>query len=153
MYRKTLPELKRSAPFYVFDLLIYLLSITLIALLFITGVFSGNKADAVGVNFIYDNELAAEFRFSDGVFTVKDGYESYFLRNGNEICFYPNAQNKNDYNIIIINCEEKTVYIKDATCAGRDCLTQKITGGKGFIYCAPHKLKITPMGLTTPVTG
>ena len=131
----------------------YLFLITLIALLFIAGVFIGNQTDADGFYILYDNVKVAEYRFSDNAFNVKSGYEAHFAHNGDEILFYPDAQDKNEYNVIAVLPAEKTVYVKEATCAGRDCTAQKIVGGKGFIYCAPHKLKITPMGEQIPVTG
>ena len=153
MIRKNLSELKNSKPFFIFDLLIYFLSAGLIVILFCAVFISRQNGDYQGVYIIYNNSVVAEYYFNDGNLKIQDGFSSYLNKTDDGVYFYPNGVSDGDYNLIIFDGDTKTVYIKASTCIGHDCEKQQITGGVGFIYCAPHKLKITPMGLTEPVTG
>ena len=151
--KKSVTEIRNSKPFYPFDLIIYCaLIFAVIGTLFIV-FFAGKTAENQGVYIILDNSTIAEYRFGGDKFTVLDGYENYFSAKDDGIYFYPDGNSHERYNLIIIDGENETVYIKDATCAGHDCERQKITENGGFIYCAPHKLKIVPMKLSDPVSG
>ena len=153
MIKRNLSELKNSKPFHLFDLIVYLIVAAFIVAAFLF-VFAGkNKSASQGFYVLYDNELAAEYLYNDGKLNIKDGYQTHFSVEGNSICFYPDPIDHTDYNIIFVDKDNKTVKISDATCAGKDCTYQEIAENGGFIYCAPHKLKIVPMGLTGPVSG
>lgn len=152
LIRKNLSELKNSKPFYLFDLILYSAVVLFIAAMFAAVFFAGKSGDSQGFYVLFDNRIIAEYLYSDGTFSVENGYEAHFSV-GEEIYFYPDATDFSDYNLISIDTKNKTVYISDATCAGHDCTTQKVSVKGGFIYCAPHKLKIVPMGLNDPVSG
>lgn len=151
--KRDFSELKKSKPFYLFDLMIYGLSAMLIIAIFAIVFFAKKGTTTQGFYVMIDNAVVAEYRFDDGKLKIKDGYSAHFSDTENGFYFYPDAENKNDYNLIAVNVIAKTVYITASTCAGHDCEKQKITASGGFIYCAPHKLKITPTGLTDPVSG
>ena len=151
MKKKNLFELKNSKPFYAFDIALYLAVAAFIALTFIFALVNNNGDVSQGFYVLYDNAIVAEYRYSDGNFIVKDG--EHFTVNGENVRFYPDKNVLTDYNDIFIDRTNKTVRITDATCAGKDCTTQRITENGGFIYCAPHALKIVPMGLNDPVSG
>lgn len=151
--KKRLSEIRNSKPFYPFDLIVYCaLALAVTAMLFAV-FFTGEKSENTGVYILFDNETVAEYRFSDGKFTVKSGFNGHFSVADDGIYFYPDENSHEHYNLIILDGENKTVYVKDATCAGHDCLSQKITESGGFIYCAPHKLKIVPIKISDPVSG
>lgn len=153
MIKRNLSELKNSKPFHLFDLIVYLTVAAFIVAAFLF-VFAGkNKTASQGFYVLYDNEVAAEYMYSGGDFRIKDGYNTHFLVDGDKIRFYPNPDDHTDYNIISVDKKSKTVKIIDATCAGKDCTYQQVAENGGFIYCAPHKLKIVPMGLNDPVSG
>lgn len=150
---KRLSEIRNSKPFYPFDLIVYCaLALAVTAMLFAV-FFTGGKSENTGVYIMYDNETAAEYRFSDGKFTVKSGFNGHFSVADDGIYFYPDGNSHEHYNLIVLDGENKTVYVKEATCAGHDCTKQKITASGGFIYCAPHKLKIVPIKMSDPVSG
>ena len=157
--KRDFSELKKSKPFYLFDLMIYGLSAALIIAIFAIVFFAGKGTATNGFYVMIENTVVAEYRFDDGKLKINDGYSAHFSEKENgggkeyEIYFYPDTENKNDYNLIAINVADKTVRITASTCAGHDCEKQKITADGGFIYCAPHKLKITPTGLNDPVSG
>lgn len=151
--KKSLTEIRNSKPFYPFDLIIYCALTLTVAIAVLAVFFVGKTAENLGVYILLDNETVAEYRFSDNKFTIKSGFESHFSVEDCGIYFYPDGNSGEDYNLIILDGENKTVYIKEATCAGHDCEKQKITENGGFIYCAPHKLKIVPIKISDPVSG
>lgn len=151
--KRSLTEIRNSKPFYPFDLIIYCALALTVAIALFAVFFSNNSAENSGVYILFDNETAAEYRFSEGKFTIKSGFESHFSVEDCGIYFYPDENSHEHYNLIILDGENKTVYIKEATCAGHDCEKQKITENGGFIYCAPHKLKIIPIKISDPVSG
>nr|MBO4518265.1 NusG domain II-containing protein [Clostridia bacterium] len=146
-------RIKNSKPFRAFDLIIYLCVALIIAAVFTAVALSEKTVDAAGFSILYDNKVAAEYRFSDGQFTVKSGYEKYFSANDNGVYFFPDGENNGNYNLIVFDKENKRAKITESTCAGHDCETQTVSYSGGFIYCAPHKLKIIPAGLADPVSG
>ena len=116
-------------------------------------VFCASAAgSAQGFRFVYNGSVAAEFSFSGG-FSVYEGFEENFEQTENGVYFYPDAENRAEYNLIVIDEENKTLSVKETTCAGRQCLSQSVSVNGGFIYCAPHGLKISPIGFTDPTTG
>ena len=153
MVKKDVLKIRNSKPFYPFDLIIYCVLALVVITAVLTVFFTGEQSENIGVYILFDNETAAEYRFSEGKPTIKSGFENHFSVKDDGIYFYPDENSPERYNLIILDGENKTVYIKDATCAGHDCETQKITESGGFIYCAPHKLKIVPIKMSDPVSG
>ena len=151
--KRDISELKKSKPFYPFDLIVYGLLAVLTALVFLLAFFPKTASPIQGFYVTFENRTVAEYSFSDGKLRINDEYLAHFSETDDGVYFYPSAENKNDYNLIVIDGANKSVHIKEATCAGRDCTTQKVSLSGGFIYCAPHNLKIIPAGLTDPVSG
>lgn len=146
-------RIKNSKPFSFADLTVYLcVAAILVAAFIATGVF-GAKNGTAGFTVLYDNRVAAEYRFSDGSFTVKEDYSAYFSVKENGVYFYPDKSTDGHYNLIVFDNEKRTAKITESTCAGHDCESMSVSDSGGFIYCAPHKLKIIPTGLTDPVSG
>lgn len=153
LVKKNVSTIRNSKPFYPFDLIIYC-ALALIVTIAVSAVFfAGKTSENLGVYILFDNETAAEYRFLNDKLTINGGFESHFSVEDGEIYFYPDENSREHYNLIILDGENKTVYVKEATCAGHDCLSQKITVSGGFIYCAPHKLKIVPIKISDPVSG
>lgn len=146
-------RIKNSKPFCFADLIVYLIVAAIIIAVFIAVAFNGSTTNSTGFTVLYDNRTAAEYRFSDGKFTVKAGFENYFSVSENGVYFYPDGENNGHYNLIVFDKEKKTAKITESTCAGHDCEAQTVSYKGGFIYCAPHKLKIIPAGLLDPVSG
>ena len=153
MIKKNLSELKNSNPFYPLDLIVYIILAAAISATFFIALTYRESGSSQGFYILYDNEKVAEYLYGDGVKILNDEYAAHFNVEGDKIRFYPNADNPNDYNLIAVDKENKTVSIADATCAGKDCTFQQVSEKGGFIYCAPHKLKIVRMGLSDPVSG
>lgn len=153
MKKKNASDVKNSKPFYLLDVAVYALLATAIIAAFIITFLTGGKSAAQGVILYYDDRVAAQYFFGDGKLAINGGFEDNFAVNADGIYFFPDGTHRSEYNLIVIDGENKTVVIKDATCAGKDCETQLITEDGGFIFCAPHKLKIVPTGLYDPVAG
>ena len=151
--KKNASDVQNSKPFYLLDVAIYaFIAIAVFAAFFIV-FLTGKKPAAQGFTVIYDNRTVAEYTFGDERLAITDGFNDNFTVNAEGIYFFPDAFDRSEYNLIVVDDENKTVVIKDATCAGKDCESQTITEDGGFIYCAPHKLKIVPTGLFDPVAG
>ena len=153
MEKNVVFRVKNSKPFYFADLIVYLCVALIIITAFIAVSLGGESATATGFSVLYDNKVAAEYRFSDGKFTVKAGYEVYFAIEEKGVYFYPDGENNGHYNLIVFDKENKRAKIIKSTCSGHDCEAQSVSDSGGFIYCAPHKLKIIPAGLSDPVSG
>ena len=153
LVKRRAAEIKKSKPFHALDVAVYLAVLTLAAAMFFALIPFKNTGEIAGFNFYFNNELAAEYSFGGGGFTVKSGFEENFsLAGDGSIIFYADAD-KTAYNVIIIDEETKTATVKEANCPGRDCTTQTAGTGGGFIFCAPHNLKITAKNLSGPTTG
>lgn len=151
--KKSLSEIKNSKPFSPFDLIIYcVLALAVVSTLFAV-FFAEKTSENQGAYFLYDNTVVAEYEFKNDKFTIYRGFENLFSVTDNGIYFYPDETSHEHYNLIITDGKNKTVRITDANCAGRDCTKQKVTEKGGFIYCAPHKLKIIPIEMSDPVSG
>ena len=151
--KKSLSEIKKSKPFYFNDLIIYFALAVLVVLLFFAVIFKPVADNFNGFNIIYNNEIIAEYNFADDKLNINDGYSAYLSQEHGGIYFYPSGEKNGEYNFISVDSAKKTVRVTDSTCAGHDCERQFLSADGGFIYCAPHGLKITAMGLLDPVTG
>ena len=153
LFKRRAADIKKSKPFHVLDIAVYLAVLILAAAIFFALIPFKNTGEIAGFNFYFNNELVAEYSFNGGEFTVKSGFEENFsLESDGSIIFYADAD-KTAYNVIIIDEEAKTATVKEANCTGRDCTTQTAMQGGGFIFCAPHNLKITAKALSGPTTG
>ena len=149
---KSFKELKSSKPFYPSDIIIYCIVAVFTGVLFLAALFAPNRYAAQGFDIYYNDIPVAEYAFSGGL-TVKNGYERHFDRTDEGVYFYPNADDRSEYNLIVFDSEKKTAKIARTTCTGRECASLTVCETGGFIYCAPHKLKILPAAITDPVTG
>ena len=153
MHIKSLPEFKKSKPFYTFDIFIYSALAVFIILLFLAALFKPVAGNFNGFYIIYNNEKIAEYSFLTNSLKIQEGYSDYIRQSDDGIYFYPNSEKTGEYNLIVANNATKAVRVTVSTCAGHDCERQVLSSSGGFIYCAPHNLKITAMGLSDPVTG
>ncbi|MBQ9485835.1 MAG: hypothetical protein IJU83_03255 [Clostridia bacterium] len=146
-------EFKTAKPFYAFDLIIYcIIAVIAVCTLFFALIGTrGTSSD--GLIFLVDNKIAAEYSFSTKKLTVKDEFSSRFSLTEEGLFFFPDEIDRSEYNLIVIDAEQKSATVKTATCFGHDCESQRVSAEGGFIFCAPHKLKIVPAGLKDPVSG
>ena len=115
---KSLSEIKKSKPFYSFDLVVYVALVFLLVLLFLAVAFSAKNTDLQGFYVIYNNETAAEYYFDGNSLKVSDGYADYIAKTDDGIYFYPNGTAGGEYNLIIVDDIAKTVKITESTCTG-----------------------------------
>lgn len=153
LLNKSLTEIKKSKPFYFNDLILYFALAILIILFFIAAILKSESDTLRGFYIIYNNQIIAEYDFTSDKLKINGEYTDYLYQNDDGIYFYPNKDNHGEYNLIVADNKAKTVRVTASTCAGHDCERQVLSSSGGFIYCAPHNLKITAMGLTDPVSG
>ena len=155
MLKKTLKDIKNAKPFSAHDLILYAVVIVITALSFLLFFTANKPKDLLGFDFYLDNVLAATYRFSGEEFFVKQEFSDMFLSDGDTITCFTN-DDKTDYNIVFIDKLNKSAVVKDANCHGKDCLKLSANQNGGFIYCAPHKLKVVLnaySGNVDPVIG
>ncbi len=150
-------EPTKPSLFGLWDIIVYSVLITVIVLLFIFFVIIPTSKGAQGFKIVVDGTEIARYDYSLNRISVTDGYENLIDVNGNEITVYTD-EDKIHYNVIDVNSKTKSAKISAANCStSKDCVyTPAISGEKGAIVCAPHKLKIVPLsqtGLVPPQTG
>lgn len=158
LIKKDAKDFKSDKPFLQADILIYSLIILSVLLSFLL-IFPSNRTSAYGIyglDFYCGNELAATYRFAERKFSIKNGFTDKVFIDENKITVYFN-ENQTEYNVIEIDDEHKKASVIYSTCAGHDCEQTTVSKNGGFIYCAPHKLKVVICGdvgnYSDPVTG
>ncbi len=155
----TLKKEKTNKPFQKFDLIIYLVLAVIIISLFLGFVVFKGKKQSNGIEIILDETVIMTYIYENDSITITDGYYNNLaienIETGYKITVFSD-DNHHDFNLILINKEQKKVSVLDANCSvGKDCVKMEITNGSGSIVCVPHKLKIKPRGeeIEQPISG
>ena len=148
MDRVKFEKIKSQKPFSKKDFLVFAILFIVIITLFILLIFLSSKSPTKGFKVLIDNEQDLEFDYKTSIAKVDDA---------NKIIVYIDEA-KTKFNVILFDANNKTVEISDSTCSpSKDCAYMpKISDDKGVIYCAPHALKILPLGdnlSNSPITG
>lgn len=156
MKKEKFRELKDSKPFEIGDILVYSALFILLLILFVFFVIAPSTAKTDGFNIFIDGNKVAVYRYGEGLSVVDNSYQSLVIydHQNKTITIYID-DNKTEYNVITVNVQNKTAKVTDANCStSKDCVHTPALGNA--IVCAPHKLKITPLGddgFSPPVTG
>ena len=152
-------KIKSQKPFSKKDFLVFAILFIVIITLFILLIFLSSKSPTKGFKVLIDNEQVLEFDYKTSIAKVDDAYKDKVLidYDANKIIVYIDEA-KTKFNVILFDANNKTVEISDSTCSpSKDCAYMpKISDDKGVIYCAPHALKILPLGdnlSNSPITG
>ena len=149
-------ELKESKTFEIGDILVYSALFILLLVLFVFFVITPSAKTPDGFNIFLDGKKIAVYRYDDGLNIINDDYLNLisYNRDKKSITVYVDDA-KTEYNVITVDITNKTAKVTDANCSqSKDCVHTPPLGSA--IVCAPHKLKITPIGasgFTPPVTG
>ena len=152
-----LSKIKQSKPFEFSDIFVYCALILALALLFLFFVILPASSVSKGFNlFIDGNKVDVYYYGTDKVEICNDNYLDLITydKSTNQITVFVDGD-KTHFNVITVDNANKTAKITDANCSqSKDCVSTPTLGVA--IVCAPHKLKITPIGddgFTPPVTG
>lgn len=143
----TYNRIKNSKPFVIKDVLLYTLILVFTATLFLIPLLSKNNRNGFIVN--YEGKEIFRYYYSEKEYSVTpfngriEITEEEFFSTV-KICF---GDSDTEYNILLIDNENNSVVMKDSTCSKtKDCTYSPKVSDNGAIICAPHKLKITPVG-------
>ena len=142
MSLKKIEQVKKDRGFKLFDIIIYGAVILIVAVLFIVIFTTRNTDPLTGVRVTFKAQIVFEYDFDSGIKTMSDKVEIKEDDNGITLTI----RSDNDYNIIYINKDKKTVKMKDANCKGEHCLYfGEMKNNSSFISCEPHGVKVEPL--------
>ena len=152
-------KIKSLKPFGKKDIVVYAILLAIVIALFSVLIFLNHKSPTYGFQILIDNEKALTFDFATRTASVSNQYQDkVYIDYSNEKIIVYFYDSRIEFNEISFNSARKTVEISDSTCSlSKDCVYMpKIVDDKGVIYCAPHALKILPLGeklSNSPITG
>lgn len=139
---KKVEQVKRDKGFKLPDLIIYIVTAALVAVLFIL-VFSTRNTDPLsGVRAYIAAEVVFEYDFENA--PTYDGERVEIKESGN-ILTATVKTGENDYNVMEIDKKARTVKVVEANCRGQQCVYMgTVKDNSGFIRCDAHRLRIEP---------
>lgn len=141
MSLKTVENVKRDKGFRLPDLIVYCALIAIIALSFILWFSLRNSDPLTGVYIVFRDETIFEYDFEDGVISANESYITVEV-DGSKTTVHI----KTDYGENYLVLEDNRANMVDADCGGECVYMTPISDNSGVIYCAPHYLKVLPMG-------
>ena len=152
-------KIKSQKPFSKKDFIVFAILFAVIITLFISLIFLSKKSPSKGFKVLINNDQVLEFDYKTSSAKISDNYKDKILidyESKKIIIYIDNSKTK--FNEIVFDSNKKTVKISNSTCSlSKDCVYMPhITDDKGVIYCAPHALKILPLGdnlSNSPITG
>ena len=158
MKGKDLNGLKSAKPFMFNDIFVYAITFITVLILFLIFVIFPTTSSGRGFAVYKDGQTVLTFTYGDRKLNVKNGFtvSSKQADNGVYITVYT-SKDKSGYNVIFADTENNRVKVVESTCStSKDCTHTPAVSDKGAIFCAPHGLKIIPLGgdgRTDPITG
>ena len=141
-------SVKSSKPFHFGDIFVYAIVSFVIIALFSFFVFFKKNNEHKGFEVIVKGQTLLTFTFSGNQIKVSNE-DLIFVEEsdgGVYVTVYQD-QEKQSYNVIYFNVNEKTAEVTESTCSlSKDCTVTPAINKSGAIYCAPHSLKIIPIG-------
>ncbi len=147
---------KNSLPFKHWDLLIYSLTIILIVLLFVFLVILPKNVNSTGFEVFVNGKVAFSFDYAKYSYQIDGEFNSMVEveneENGFSFKLYSDKE-KTHFNVIFVNTTNKSVKMTDSNCFSKDCVYSPAISDKGVILCAPHGMKVVPIGIQPPTAG
>lgn len=143
-------KIKQNKPFEINDIFIYLLLIVTIFVLFLFFVFLPKNDKTSGFAVYKGQDLVLTFYNQTNDYLIQNNYLNLVdiktQQDGVLITVFTD-QNQKGYNVIFINTNERFIKMHDSTCSqSKDCVHSPAINNSGMIYCAPHDLKLVPLG-------
>ena len=146
-------NLKDRKIFLKKDIFVYIALLVLIALLFLVFIILPKAITSNGFAVYVEDDCVIKYTYDNQKIEIASDWQDKVVVSDNKITIY---FSESEYNEITINFSEKSVKMTDSTCSKtRDCVYEPKITNSGIIYCAPHKLKITPLKLekSSPIIG
>lgn len=145
-------KLKSLKPFHKRDLIVYALVFGIIVLLFFLFlcIFNDdNSTENIGFTVQKDNDVVLTYYHKTEKFEISQSFSSLVkiskAESGYLVTIYT-SESKDGYNELFVDLSDKNVKMQDSTCPSKECTYLKEVSSSGMIYCAPHSIKITPIG-------
>ncbi len=133
---------------FVYAFLLFLL-IALFLLMLLPGKktsqgFKLTKDNDLVFSHVYGQEFKVEAEYLENITIEKDG-ENYIVK----ISF------NESYNVLYVNESQNSVKMQESNCPTKNCVHMREIKSAGAIYCAPRKLKVSPLfeEFSTPNVG
>lgn len=149
---------KDLKPFEFGDIIVYSLTLLLVAVLFLFLVVFPKSNHVSGFKVtVSGNEVFTYYTASDK-YVIKE-LNGYVVEVDNTDGNYLLTVSSNDghYNKILLDTANESAKVVESNCSlSKDCTFSPAITDSGAIICAPHSLKIVPIlsdGSTEPITG
>lgn len=148
MSLKKVEQVKGDKGFKLLDIAIYVAIIVIIVALFITLAVTKDTSDLKGARVYLNNRAIFSYSFTTDKYEIVDEDKIVILSNTDEklVLRVVLGENGTDFNEVTISKSEVYVDVTATDCStSSDCMyMDKIVDGGGWIYCAPHNVKILP---------
>ena len=159
MKKRKAIDLNNAPAFSAWDIPVYAITLIVVALLFLFFVILPTPNANEGFSLFVDGKKIANYKYGEySVQILDDAFQTNVVydKTQSTITIYLSSD-KVDYNVLKIDERDKTVKVIDANCSvSKDCVYTPSLKSGSAIVCAPHKLKILPLGESLsypPVTG
>lgn len=157
MKEKIVEKIRNRKPFEKADVIIYSVCLLLIVSLFILVPLSKNSQENTGFKISVDGKIAVILEFDKEIVVESDYSDLVSIEKKQDLYQVKIlTKDKNGYNLIEFDLKEKTAKVIESNCSSsKDCVHFPKIKTSGTIYCAPHKLKISPLKeeFKSPVVG
>lgn len=154
---KILNRIKVRKPFEFNDIFIYLFILALVSVLFICFVITPSLSNANGFSIHVGQDKIFSLDYSSGEYEISKDYLDKIIVDQEKSTITIFFDDQSSFNLVEYNLKEKWVKMLDSACSkSKDCVYEPKISSSGMIYCAPHDLKILPIGEfspTPPVIG
>ncbi len=138
-----LAEIQKRKIFEKRDIFIYLALLVLLLSLFLAFVVF-RKEDSQGFSVTVDGKTILTHIYGQD-FSVDESYKELIEIEDNDQSVFIKINFENGFNLLLVNEKEKTVKMNDSDCPSKNCTYMQAISSSGTIYCAPRKLKISPL--------
>ena len=152
-------NLKKPKTFLKGDLFIYPILLALVIVLFFALAFPKAQNSFDGFKCEVDGQTVFTYQFDSDKVEINGAKKELVKCENAEFGYLITIYSQlgvDRYNVIKIDVNNKTACVLESTCSNsKDCTHIPAIKNSGAIYCAPHKLKLSPLGneFKDPITG
>jgi hypothetical protein len=152
MSLKKVEQVKGDRGFKIADIIIYVAIIVITVALFVVLALTRDKSPLKGTRIYLNNSAIFSYSFESDKYEIVDSDKIIILNNDSEqlVLRVVLGADGNDFNEVTISKKEVWVDVTATDCStSSDCMyMDKIVDGGGWIYCAPHNVKVLPYNYT-----
>lgn len=142
---ENIKDIKKSKPFKKGDIIVYVLIVILIVVLFIVFMNIKSNSEMQSISIYIDDANLFEYNCDTQEYKIND--ERISLEVSDNVLSVRVNLEKDEYNLIQIDIENKSAKMIESSCKTRDCVNSaSIKSGSDVIICLPHHLKIIANG-------